>query len=175
MSLVVASMFPPVFKVYRMLSRHEPCKAKECLAQTSQGWWPNNGDTMADLSQHPRAHHISKFPNALRNNFPQNGHFHIAVHGKGETGTSRVQTNFITTFICPHCVCCKIENALRVYVWSIQNMSRAFPLKGRDGKWQVFMLLTITNRHEEPIKQTKLSLFILTSVNEYHQRLAMEI
>ena len=74
-----------------------------------------------------------------------------------------------------HIVCCKIENALRVYVWSIQNMSRAFPLKGRDGKWQVFMLLTITNSHEEPIKQTKLSLFILTSANEYHQRLAMEI
>ena len=82
----------------------KPCKAKECLAQTSQGWWPNNGDTMVDLSHHPRAHHISKFPNALRNNFPQSGHFHIAVHEKGETGTSQVQTNFITTFICPHCV-----------------------------------------------------------------------
>ena len=48
-------------------------------------------DTIADLS-HPRAqpshpppcHHISKFPNALRNNFPQNGHFHIADHGRGE-------------------------------------------------------------------------------------------
>ena len=32
----------------------------------------------------PPCHHISKFPNALRNNFPQNGHFHIADHGRGE-------------------------------------------------------------------------------------------
>ena len=43
-------------------------------------------DTIADLSHphRPPCHHISKFPNALRNNFPQNGHFHIADHGRGE-------------------------------------------------------------------------------------------
>ena len=42
-------------------------------------------DTMPDLSHHLHAHHISKFPNALRNNFPQNVHFLIAVHEKGDT------------------------------------------------------------------------------------------
>ena len=108
----------------------KPCKAKECLAQTSQGWWPNNGDTMVDLSHHPRAHHISKFPNALRNNFPQNGHFHIEVHEKGEPSTSQHQTNFITTFISY----CDILNKKFVKcISSIQSMSWVFPLK-KQGK-----------------------------------------
>ena len=48
-------------------------------------------DTIADLSHHLHAHHISKFPNALRNNFPQIGHFLIAVHEKGDTPA---QANF---------------------------------------------------------------------------------
>ena len=37
-----------------------------------------------------------------------------------------------------HIVCCKIENGLRESVWSIQNMSRVFPLKERGRRMASF-------------------------------------